>query len=589
MTLSSVFERLTGNHQFTGEDEQARGRVMVWLFPAGLFVCVVSAVAYAALGNWVECGTSLGGLALLVGTLVAWRRTASFALTANIVCTCHTILWTVIGYQTHDLSALSWLAFGPLIAFFLAGSRVGIWWLVVSMGLAGWLLVLAVLSPIEVTSLLPQATRTAILIPTLAVMGLLTQLSRERAMRELGSAGQRAADANAAKSRFLASISHEIRTPLNGILGTCELALLEELPARTREHLQVIESSGAMLLALINDLLDLSKAEAGRLEMAAHAFRLDTLVTEVLALHQARAQTSNTPLRSRLELPAELSLQADSVRLRQVLHNLIGNALKFGAGKPVELVARATPEGESWRLVISVTDQGRGMTAEEAAELFKPFTQLRIADSRLGTGLGLAISSTLVAQMGGTLSVISTPGEGSTFTVQLDLARAVTPTPIARPAVEVTALPRRRVLVVDDNAINLRVAAGLLERLGQLVTTASSGTEALDVLSQQAFDLVLMDLHMPDLKGTEVTRRVRERERSQPRQTPIVALTASALASELAECRSAGMDETLTKPVQLEHLRTMLVRFPPSVSDAQVVGLETRIVAPTRRGHEPSR
>jgi signal transduction histidine kinase/CheY-like chemotaxis protein len=564
-TLTSLFEQLSNvnRHRFTSEDEQARARVLVWLFPGGLLLCVAAALVNGLFGHWEEVGTSTAGLSLMVGTLLAWRRTGSFAVTANILCTCHTALWTWIGYETHDFSAIAWLSFGPLMAFFLAGSRVGRWWLVLSVGLAAWLLALTIALPVQpVTPLVPQVTRAAVFIPTIALLGLMTQLSRERAMRELTAASHRAETANQAKSRFLASVSHEIRTPLNGILGTCELALTEELPARTREHLEVIQSSGATLLALINDLLDLSKAEAGRLEMAPHAFRPDALVTEVVALHQARAQSLGSALRCTLELPPELSLRADSVRVRQVLHNLVGNALKFGEGRPVEVSARATPTGgrETWRLALSVKDLGRGMSELEVEQLFRPFTQLRVSDAVLGSGLGLAISSTLTAQMGGTLTVVSAPGQGSTFTLALELPSADAPAPATTPMAG-PALTSGRVLVVDDNAVNLRVAAGLLRRLGQTVVTASSGTEALEVLAHQTFDLVLMDLQMPDLDGIEVTRRLRALERT--RALPIVALTASALASELAQCLEAGMNETLTKPVQLASLREVLERFVP--------------------------
>ncbi len=564
MSLTSVFEQLTNVHRlrFEGEDEQARARVLVWLFPAGLLLCVTSALVNGVFGHWAEVGTSSAGLALMVGTLVAWRRTGSFAVTANILCTCHTILWTWIGYETHDFSAIAWLSFGPLLAFFLAGSRVGRWWLVLSCTLAAGLLALTIAQPVQpATPLVPQVTRAAVFIPAIALLGLMTQLSRERAMRALTQAGHRAETANRAKSRFLASISHEIRTPLNGILGTCELALNEPLPPRTREHLEVIQSSGATLLALINDLLDLSKAEAGRLEMAPHAFRVEALVTEVVALHQARARSLGSTLTSSLELPAGLSLHADSVRVRQVLHNLIGNALKFGEGRPVEVKTMATARGERWLLALSVKDHGRGMREDEVAELFKPFSQLRPSDAVLGSGLGLAISSTLTAQMGGTLSVRSAPGQGSTFTLEVELPIADAPSPAPSTPLTGHGLATGRVLVVDDNLINLRVAAGLLERLGQTVVTASSGQEALDVLAREPFDLVLMDLQMPEPDGLEVTRRLRALERT--RTLPIVALTASALASELAECLTAGMNETLTKPVQLASLRDVLGRFLP--------------------------
>lgn len=561
--LARAFERLTGSHVFVDEDEQARSRVLVWLFPVGLALCVLSTVAYVVRGHWDDAALTLASTLLMLLTLEVWRRTASFSLTASVLCTWHTALWVIMALHSHDLTALAWLCFGPLMAFFLAGSRTGVAWLVLTLVISAGLSFHIVTSTevIEVP-LFARAMRIVALVPVVATLGLLSQLSRERAMKRLAESKKRAEAASEAKTRFLASVSHEIRTPLNGMLGTCELALTGELATEVRDHLKVIQQSGATLMALINDLLDLSKAEAGRLEMAPHAFSPGALVEEVTALHRSRALAQGIELTCTTSVPPELTLWADSVRLRQVLHNLVGNALKFGRRGSVEVDCSVTRAEAAHVLLLTVTDHGRGMRPEEVARLFQPFTQLRRADALSGTGLGLAISYLLVKQMGGELTVKSTPEVGSTFLVTLQLVEALK-APNSAPSTQLEPLVQfagRSVLIVDDNAINLRVASGMVERLGLVAETAGSGQAALDALERKTYDLVLMDLQMPDIDGAEATRRVRRREGS-TRHTPIIALTASALASELAGCREAGMDETLTKPLQLARLREVLERF----------------------------
>lgn len=558
--LSRAFEWLVGTHRFTDEDEQARARFLVWMFPIGVAMTVISTIAYPLVGTTADMLGRVAGIGLVFGAVALWRQTASFIAMAHLLCTTHTAIWALSTFETHDVTALAWLSFGPLLAYFLAGVRTGTLWLVVTIALTAVLVGIIATDPKPLpTPTGSSITRIAILIPVVAVVGLMTQLSRQRAMRRLAEARERAESANQAKSRFLASISHEIRTPLNGILGTCELALLGELPAEAREHLCVVQDSGATLMALINDLLDISKAEAGRLTMAPHAFSPLLLVTEVTALHRARALSVGSELVCTTDVSAQLTLWADSVRLRQVLHNLVGNALKFGKGAPVEVVCAATQVEGGYRLSMSVADRGRGMTPADVDRLFRPFSQLRATDALYGSGLGLAISHVLVSQMGGALTVHSAAGQGSTFSVTIELPEA--PKPSELPRVSATGalghLRGERVLVVDDNAINLRVAVGMVQKLGLIAEVANSGEAALEMLSRKKFDLVLMDLQMPDIDGAEATRRLRAREGS-TRRTPVIALTASALASELEGCRAAGMDECLTKPLQLARLREVL-------------------------------
>jgi CheY-like chemotaxis protein len=277
----------------------------------------------------------------------------------------------------------------------------------------------------------------------------------------------------------------------------------------------------------------------------------------VVRLHEARARSRGLSLSCRIGWEGARRLVGDPVRLQQVLHNLIGNAVKFTEQGAVEVTASLTPGAAAGRarLELSVRDTGRGMTAAELEVAFSPFTQLKPTDAYSGSGLGLTICRALVEQMGGDLTVQSAPAQGTTFTLSLELAEAEAEVAPAapQPATPAVALSGR-VLVVDDNAINRRVATALLERLGLAVAVAEGGRQALELLERERVDLVLMDLQMPDLDGAAATRALRSRE-TDGRRTPVVALTASALPEELASCLEAGMDATLTKPVQLADLR----------------------------------
>ncbi|MFZ5439193.1 MAG: response regulator [Myxococcota bacterium] len=555
---------LSGAQLPVDEDHRARGFMVGVVLPLGALFGYFSALVYAFTGAWRDLAAAAGVATTQLAITALWLKTRSLRATTHALCGALLVFFGGMAVLQHDWSYLAILTLVPLLANYLSDSRVGLQWSVISLfamaGIAGSE-ALQHRADWADPHFIPQLFRYTVALPCVAVVATLFQRGRERAMAQLKEARARSDAANHAKTRFLAAVSHDLRTPLNGILGTVELARLDgQLHAAAQQHLQTIHESGRTLVALINDLLDLSRAEAGRLELSPRPFLPARAFEQVVALHQARAKERGLTLTGAFDGPRDVGLEGDSVRLQQVLHNLVGNAVKFTARGSVEVRARLAAvdaERERWRLELSVRDTGRGISKAELDALFVPFAQARPSDAVSGTGLGLAISKALVEQMRGALSVDSTPGVGSCFTVSLELPWAEAPELTPAPMVLPHATHDGRVLVVDDNAVNRNVAAGLLERMGLTVDVAEGGEDALEALELQTYDLVLMDLQMPDLDGAEVTRRLRAREAGH-RRTPVVALTASALPDELAACRHAGMDDTLTKPVEVPRLRQVV-------------------------------
>lgn len=366
------------------------------------------------------------------------------------------------------------------------------------------------------------------------------------AARALERAQVEAQEASRAKSQFLAMMSHELRTPMNGVLGLAHALRGTALDARQTQYLESIEQSGHGLMTILNDILDLSKVEAGKLELDVAPFNIRRSLAQIHLVWRETALLKDVELAIEVDPATPAWLAGDDVRVRQILRNLVSNALKFtDAGR---VLVRVAPDGEG--IVLSVSDTGVGMDAEQTARLFTPFVQGDRTITRRfgGTGLGLAICRQLVQMMGGEIEVDSTPGQGSTFTARLPLMAALAPGE-AMDADLAMDLTGARVLVVDDNVINQTVARAILEAAGAAVATVGDGHTALARLRIEDFDVVLMDVHMPGMDGVEAVRRIRSGQGGRI-DLPVVALTADAMAGDAERLLAQGFDDAHPKPIQ---------------------------------------
>jgi signal transduction histidine kinase len=394
----------------------------------------------------------------------------------------------------------------------------------------------------------------------------LARLRRE-SEQQLEAANRELAAATRAKSQFLANMSHEIRTPMNAIIGMASLMLESPLTKEQSEYAEVIGSSGEHLLSLINDVLDFSKIEAGAVVIAEAPFNVRQCVEGAIDIVTVPADKKGLELRCNIEPGVPDRVIGDSGRLRQILINLLGNAVKFTEAGEVELtVSAVSADNHSTELRCSVRDTGIGIAQEDRAGLFNAFAQVDGTSTRAheGTGLGLAISARIAELMGGEISVRSAPGEGSTFDCTV-LVRALDAHTADSPSERVTdssptpGTQRLRTLIVDDNDANQRVTTLTLDRLGCMSDVADNGLEAIAALERQSYDLVFMDMQMPVLDGLEATRRIRDRW--PPPQGPwIVGLSAHASEEARRECMAAGMDDYLTKPVTIAQFTEALAR-----------------------------
>lgn len=405
---------------------------------------------------------------------------------------------------------------------------------------------------------------------------------------------------SAVKDQFLATMSHEMRTPLHGILGLARL-LLDRLPERpgvlheSRHQVELIERAGEHLLHIINDVLDFSRIEAGKLQIQHATFDLRTLIDEIIELQRVTAQEKGLRLLADVRLPQPCWVSGDASRLRQMLHNLLGNAIKFTDLGEIRVRVATEPQGGGSTVTFHVQDTGVGIPADQLGLIFDAFHQVdgSFVRRHKGTGLGLTITREIARAMGGDVACDSEVGKGSVFTLKVPLHPVATPAQAPAAAVfsaspmpafavaqatsagnepGASAVPRMsgRILLVEDNPVNALVAEANLARLGLDVTRAEDGAQALSLLQhlERPFDLVLMDLQMPELDGMEATRRLRCWENDQRLEPiPVVALTANALSTDRARCLSAGMDDHLPKPFRVEELLAVLQRhLPPTAS-----------------------
>lgn len=383
--------------------------------------------------------------------------------------------------------------------------------------------------------------------------------------RELTLAKDAAEAASVAKSQFLANMSHEIRTPMNGVLGMTELLLATPLTDKQRHMTQTVRQSAASLLTIINDILDYSKIEAGKLQLERTDIDLSLLLDDAVKLFSEAARQKGLSLSVAIAPDIPTALRGDPTRLRQILLNLIGNSIKFTVAGSITVTADCLKRSaEQVLLRVTVRDTGIGIPPESQTRVFDAFAQADGSTTRKfgGTGLGLTIVKQLVHLMGGTVDLESIPGLGSTFglTVPLEIRPDNKMSSAIVQAQQSTARLHGKILLAEDNVVNREIAVAMLELLGCTVDIAEDGQEALTAADAQSYDVVLMDCQMPNLDGLEASRLIREQEQHHPhrRRLPIVALTANAMEGDREQCLAAGMDGYLTKPFTVDQLHHAL-------------------------------
>ncbi|MEW5849369.1 MAG: ATP-binding protein [Myxococcota bacterium] len=549
--------------------------------------------------------------AACVATLAAWAWASRAPAQRLTVCSDLVLLASslalasagAVGGQSRSV-ALWYLVAVPLVAAYSVGVRSALQWVGVCVALYAGVHV------VELSDAVPQEFVPApaeILVGRTILMVLLAayaisarraadlhvaalraqeQLARAQAeavsrqAAELALARDEALAAARAKSAFLAAMSHEVRTPLNAIIGMAEMLGRGPLTEEQRRMLSTAERAGRALVAVVDDVLQFSKLEAGGGQSHAAPFNLTRCVDDVVALFEPLARERGLQLRIQRAHGVAERILGDEQRLRQVLVNLVANAIKFTDVGEVTVTVGPGPAGVQFE----VRDTGIGIDPAGQAQLFTPFTQLDngLARRRGGTGLGLAISRRLVELMGGTIQLESTPGAGSTFRFSIPAPPAPDSAPEPQPSEEPTeSRPPLRVLLVDDNAANQLVLVSMLEHLGYRPDVAESGHDALAAIRERRYDVVLMDMQMPEMDGLEATRQLHA---MLPREEVpwVVALTANVLDEQRAQCLAAGMHDFLAKPVDLRTLAEALKRAPrrsPHEGRAEAVSVVDRQVS----------
>ena len=386
------------------------------------------------------------------------------------------------------------------------------------------------------------------------------EIAVQERTRALESAVVKMQEALRTKGEFLAVVSHEIRTPMNGVLGMAQLLQMTELTEEQKRYVETIQTSGETLLTIINDILDLSKLDAGSVRLDTRPVELREVVKEVVDLLGAQAQKKSLYLDMEIGADVPAWIRGDATRLKQVLTNLVGNALKFTHFGGVRVAMRTLQQGEA--LECQVQDTGIGIPPDKVDRLFEKFSQIDSSITRRygGTGLGLVICKRLVEGMGGQIRAESKQREGSTFTFVIPLTAADAPAKVPPPGQIALTATNLKILLVEDNAVNQMLALGMLQKLGLNADLATDGAEALERVRDRAYDVILMDMQMPRMDGLTATRAIRAMP--EIRQPRIVALTANAMESDRDACLAAGMDDFLSKPFKAAELQEKLVAPP---------------------------
>lgn len=541
-----------------------RARLVVVFSATWFVVGTIVSTAHLSYGA-TTVGLGLGAVTITApASVLVLRRTLRFSLASHVMAAqlATAIAWNSYFVGGTDSIALPFVAVLPLMTLLIDRIRsAGVWLVVAVSVVSGFYLMQAAGYPFP----MPPSPRPAWveLLGLLVLVGVVFAFAtvdyrvKKSALRDAEDARAAAESANVAKSIFLANMSHELRTPMNGVIGGAELLASTSVDADQETCIGMILGSGKSMLAIIDDILDLAKIESGNLELEQVPFDVRKALGELRSILLPAAMAKGIDLEVSVDETVPASVLGDVVRFKQIVTNLAANAIKFTAEGRVAVRVRS----EGSVVHVDVEDSGIGIKPARLKSIFEPFVQADSSTTRKygGTGLGLAISQQLVAAYGGEMVVDSEPGRGSCFSFTAVLPPApVAPAPaVRRDDPTPSALS---VLIVEDNAVNQRVCAKMLERRGHSYQIANHGKEALALLEEHTFDVVLMDCQMPELDGFETTEAIRTRpwDRS---EIPIIALTANALPDDRAKCEAAGMDGYLSKPVRPADLQAALMRY----------------------------